>query len=440
MGKSDLLENNLNDSLDLEYLDSEPMKFEYVKKNSNSSFNPFTLLAKKGMKVHLIVLDGFGIGELPDAKSYGDVGSNTLDSVSKSKYFNIPNLTKLGLFNIDGNNKKFAVDRAYASYARVEELSKGKDTTTGHFELMGLVLKEPFPVYPEGFPDEIISQFEKVTNKKVLCNKPYSGTEVINDYGEEHLKTKDLIVYTSADSVFQIAAHESIIPVSRLYEYCKIARRILTGKHGVARVIARPFIGEPANFTRTSNRKDFSIVPPSKTLLDILKVDGFDTVGIGKIGDIFSSQGLTEEIHTRNNKEGMQIAYSYLDKDVEGLIFTNLVDFDMLYGHRNDVDGFAKALSETDSWLGRFLNNMKDHDILIITADHGCDPLTPSTDHSREYVPMLIYGNRIRKNVNLGTLKTFGDIGATIAEVFNCNYGLNGESFYKKVKEHISHI
>lgn len=439
MEKSNLVENS-RDSMNLENIDSELMQFEYVKSNKSKVFDPFTLLAIKGMRVHLIILDGLGIGELPDAKIYGDEGSNTLNSISKSKYFNTPNLIKLGLFNIDENNKEFATDRPYASFARVAEMSKGKDTTTGHFELMGLVLKEPFPVYPDGFPDDIISQFESATNKKVLCNKPYSGTAVINDYGEKHLQTKDLIVYTSADSVFQIAAHEDIIPVPRLYEYCKIARRILTGKHNVARVIARPFIGKPGDFTRTANRKDFSIAPPSKTLLDILELDGFDTIGIGKIGDIFSSQGLTKEIHTKNNNEGMSIAYSYLDKDVEGLVFTNLVDFDMLYGHRNDVDGFAKALSEMDSWLGKFINNMKDNDILIITADHGCDPETPSTDHSREYVPMLMYGYRIRKNVNLGTLKTFGDIGATIAEIFNCNYGLNGESFYKKVKEHIPHI
>ena len=386
-------------------------------------------------RVFLIVLDSFGIGEMPDAKDFGDEGSNTLLSVSKSKYFNAPALTKLGLFNIDECNiAGKPIEEPLGSFVRLSETSKGKDTTIGHWEIGGLISSKPFPTYPNGFPKEIIDEFEKQSGYKTICNKPYSGTQVILDYGEEHLKTKSLIVYTSADSVFQIAAHEDIVPVKELYRVCEIARKILVGDNGVGRVIARPFVGEYPNFTRTSNRHDFSLTPPKDTILDILSRKGLDTISVGKIYDIFAGKGIKEFVRTTSNTDGMAKTDEYLKKEFNGLCFVNLVDFDMLYGHRNDVDGYAKAITEFDTWLSTFLPKLKDEDCVILTADHGCDPLTPSTDHSREYIFALIYGKNIKNGINLGTRKTFADIGKTIADIFDVENDLDGISFWNEIR------
>lgn len=384
-------------------------------------------------KIHLIILDGLGIGALPDAGLYGDSGANTLKSISQSASFSIPNLINLGIFNIQDNGISKGIVKPIGSYGKASEKSKGKDSTIGHWEIAGLISSIPFPTYPKGFPPEVIEEFEKQTGRKVLCNEPYSGTAVIEDFGLIHLQTGDLIVYTSADSVFQIAAHEDIIDVNKLYEYCEIARNILKGEHAVARVIARPFIGVPGDFSRTVKRKDFSLAPPGDTLLDILKKAGCEVIGVGKIEDIFAGKGLTESEHTTSNIDGMKKTFSYLKSDAKGLVFTNLVDFDMLYGHRNDIEGYAVAMSEFDVWLGSFIRNMGKDDVLIITADHGCDPKTPSTDHSREYVPVLIYGSKIKRGVNLGILTSFSDIGATIADIFNVKYTLSGQSQLPKI-------
>jgi phosphopentomutase len=383
----------------------------------------------------IIVLDSVGIGELPDAKDYNDEGSHTLYATSKSKYFNMPNMEKLGLFNIDGVKDKFGKkdsDTYDSSIARLAEKSKGKDTTTGHWEIAGVISSKAFPTYPNGFPKEIIDEFEQRTGRKTLCNLPYSGTEVILEYGKEHMDTGALIVYTSADSVFQIAAHEDVVPVEDLYKYCEIAREILQGEHGVGRVIARPFIGDHPNFTRTSNRHDYSLAPP-KTMLDQLVEAGIEVLGVGKIYDIFAGKGLTDTVRTNNNQEGIERLIERTARDFNGLCFINLVDFDMVYGHRNDIDGYAKALSEFDSQLPRILDSLRDDDILIITADHGCDPSTPSTDHSREYVPMLAYGKKIKKGINLGTRESFADIAATILEYFNLDQDIAGTSFLKDI-------
>ena len=388
---------------------------------------------EKIKRVFLIVLDSVGIGELPDADKFGDKGSNTLKAISSHPSFACENLKKLGLFNIDTvQGEKEA--KPLGSFARMSEQSQGKDTTVGHWEIAGLISKYPLPTYPNGFDKEIIDEFEKLTGKKVLCNKPYSGTEVIKDYGEEHTKTGDLIVYTSADSVFQIAAHEEIVPLEKLYEYCKIARKMLVGKNGVGRVIARPFVGKHP-FERTANRHDFSLEPPSTTMLDVLKSAGLDVISVGKINDIFAGKGVTESNLTKSNADGMEKTLTIMDRDFNGLCFINLVDFDSKYGHRNDVDGYAKALSEFDGYLGKFLEKMQDDDILIITADHGCDPSTASTDHSREYTPMLVYGLRVKSGLNLGTRPTFADIGATVCEIFGQNANeIQGESFYSAIK------
>lgn len=383
----------------------------------------------------LIVLDSFGVGELPDAYKFNDCGSDTLKAVVNSGILNVENLKNLGLFNINGvyGGDRFAQKNPIACFGKAAEKSVGKDTTVGHFEIAGIVSKEPFPTYPNGFPQEIIDEFSKKTGKKILCNKPYSGTEVIKDYGEEQIKSGGLIVYTSADSVFQIAAHESVVSVSDLYKYSEIARGMLTGKNNVARVIARPFVGEYP-FYRTANRHDFSVKPPKKTMLDYLKESGFSVIGIGKINDIFASQGLTETTKTSGNADGMRVINEYAKKDFNGLCFLNLVDFDMLYGHRNDIAGYAAALNEFDRFLGEFLTELRAGDVLIITADHGCDPSTPSTDHSREYTPLLIYGNSVKSGVNLGVLPTFADIGATLLDGFGLAYdGLDGESFLNKI-------
>lgn len=377
-------------------------------------------------RVFLIVLDSFGIGEMPDAASYGDAGSNTLGTVSKSPCFSMPNMAKMGLFNLDGVTDGEKEPEPSAAFARMAEFSRGKDTTTGHWEIAGLISTKPMPVFPDGFPDKVIREFEEKTGRKVLCNKPYSGTEVIKDYGEEHMRTGALIVYTSADSVFQIAAHEDIVPVEELYRYCETARKILVGDMGVGRVIARPFVGEPGNFTRTSRRHDYSLLPPEDTMLDQLKAAGYDVIGVGKINDIFAGKGLTEFVRTSGNAEGIERTLEYMDRDFDGLCFVNLVDFDMLYGHRNDVEGYAKALTYFDRQLPRIIGKMRRDDILMITADHGCDPGTLSTDHSREYTPLIVYGESVPAGYNWGTRSSFADIGATILSYFNVESHISG--------------
>lgn len=379
-------------------------------------------------RVFLIVLDSFGIGAMPDAEQYGDFDVDTLKSVSKSAYFNVPNLEKLGLFSIEGSNQKTKVHEA--SIARMTESSCGKDTTIGHWEIAGMISQKPLPTYPNGFPKEILQEFSLKTGRGVLCNKTYSGTKVIEDYGVEHCKSGDLIVYTSADSVFQIAAHEEIVPLEKLYEYCHIARDILQGEHGVGRVIARPFIGDTKKgpFTRTSHRHDYSLMPPRTTMLDQLKEAGKDVIAVGKINDIFAGKGITEFVYTSGNEEGIEKTLAYLKQDFEGLCFINLVDYDMLYGHRRDVDGYAKALSYFDEKLPEILNGLREDDVLMITADHGCDPAyLKTTDHTREYTPFIMYGKNITPN-NLGTRKTFADIGATVLQYLGISSKIDGES------------
>lgn len=369
-------------------------------------------------RVFLTVLDSFGIGELPDAGDFGDKGANTLRSISTSAYFCADNLIKLGLGNIDGVSCTGKTAAPLARYCRLRELSRGKDTTTGHWEMSGVVLPSPFPTYPNGFPQEILDEFTKQTGRGVLCNKPYSGTVVINEYGDEHVRTGKLIVYTSADSVFQIAAHEDVVPLDELYECCRKARAILTGKHAVGRVIARPFIGSSKNYTRTSNRHDFSLEPTGRTMLDALYENKKDVIAVGKIFDIFAGRSITKHIATHGNAEGMQAMLDCLNTDFDGLCFTNLVDFDMLYGHRNDIDGYAKATSDFDKFLPEFMSGMMDDDILIITADHGCDPGDISTDHTREYVPLLIYGKNVTPQ-NKGTVDGFTTVAATVCRYLN---------------------
>lgn len=379
-------------------------------------------------RVFLIVLDSLGIGEMPDAPLFGDKDCHTLRRISSSPLFRFESMKKMGMGNIDGQTFLPREEKPLSSVCRLSEKSMGKDTTIGHWEIAGIVSPSPLPVYPEGFPDEVIDAFSKAIGKEVLCNKPYSGTEVIKDYGEEHIKTGKPIVYTSADSVFQIAAHEEVVPLETLYEYCRIARALLKGKHAVGRVIARPFTGTPGNFTRTVNRHDFSLVPPKETLLDALSKEGKTVYAIGKINDIFAGKGITEKVYTHGNSEGMQLTLEALDRDFEGLCFTNLVDFDMLYGHRQDTDGYAAAFAEFDAWLPLFLEKMKEDDLLVLTADHGCDPGDDSTDHSREYTPLLIYGKKISP-VNLGTRAGFCDIAATVAEYLGSSYKGDGTSF-----------
>ena len=385
-------------------------------------------------RVFLIVLDSVGIGEAPDAEQFFDKGAHTLRSVSRSPKFSIDNLRSAGLCNIDGLSFLGKTDAPYGAYAKMRERSAGKDTTIGHWEIAGIISQDALPTYPDGFPEEIISAFSRATGRGVLCNRPYSGTDVIRDFGDEHLKTGDLIVYTSADSVFQIAAHENLVPPELLYEYCRMARNILRGKHGVGRVIARPFVGDSGNFKRTSNRHDFSIEPTGITLLDALKDAGRDVIAVGKISDIFAGQGITESFFSHGNTEGMQIAKSMLERDFYGLCFVNLVDFDTIYGHRNDADGYAEALGEFDAWLPSFLSGMKKDDVLIITADHGCDPGDISTDHTREYTPMIMIGEKI-KPVDLGVRGSFADIAATVAEMLGIGYETKGKSFYGEVTE-----
>lgn len=385
-------------------------------------------------RAFLIVLDSFGIGALPDADLFSDAGASTIKSVSRSKKLNIPNLIKCGLGNIDGVDCIEKTDTPCAFYGRCEEKSMGKDTTVGHWEIAGVISKDAMPTYQDGFDAEIISEFEKRTGKRVICNKPYSGTEVIYDYGREHIKSGDLIVYTSADSVFQIASHEDVIPLDELYRYCEIAREMLVGKWAVGRVIARPFVGEFPNFVRTSNRRDFSLEPPEKTVLDSLKENGFDVVSVGKISDIFAGRGITKSHKTHSNLEGIEKTIELLESDFSGLVFTNLVDFDMKYGHRNDIDGYAMALSEFDHCLPTIIDKLKSDDILIITADHGCDPGDISTDHTREYVPLLVYKKGAVPE-NLGTLPSFSVIAKTISEYFGIDYETKYDGFLKTIME-----
>lgn len=365
-------------------------------------------------RVFLIVLDSCGIGEAPDAQKFGDKGTNTVKSISKSEEFNIENLKSIGFTEIDGLSY-LGKGELKSEVARLCEKSKGKDTTIGHWEIAGVVSEKPLPTFPDGFPKELLDEFSRLTGRGVLCNKPYSGTEVIKDYGEEHLKTGDLIVYTSADSVFQIAAHESIVSPETLYEYCRIARKLLVGDLGVGRVIARPFESDYP-FKRTPRRHDFSLEPPKDTVLDELKSKSFDVIGVGKINDIFAGKGLTEYVYTKNNDDGMSKTLEYQKKDFNGICFVNLVDFDMVYGHRNDVNGYAKALSDFDKWLPEFIKNMKNDDVLIITADHGCDPGDESTDHTREYVPFIMYGEEIESKNN-GTIDGFTFVADTVRKL-----------------------
>ena len=384
-------------------------------------------------RVFLFVLDSCGCGQAPDSEKFGDTGVNTLKSCSTSDKLHIPNMIQCGLANVDGVDYLGEVQQTGAC-ARLQEASMGKDTTIGHWEIAGLISKEPLPTYPNGFPEEVLKPFREATGRGVLANAPWSGTEVIQKYGAEHMKTGDLIVYTSADSVFQIAAHEDIVPPEQLYEYCRIARKILQGKHGVGRVIARPFIGSPEEgFTRTTNRHDFSLEPPADTMMDAIKAAGKDVLAVGKIFDIFAGRGTTEHVYTKGNTDGMNKTMAYADKDFNGLCFINLVDFDMLYGHRRNIDGYAAALTEFDGWFKDFMAKMGEDDIVMITADHGCDPAYKrTTDHTREYVPLLIVGKQV-KPVNLGTRHTFADIAASVTELLGVDYMTPGTSFAKEI-------
>ena len=384
-------------------------------------------------RVFLIVLDSFGIGALPDAASFGDTGTNTLRSCAATGKLNIPNMIKAGLGNITGVDCLEKSTTPTGAYGRMAERSMGKDTTIGHWEIAGLISENPLPTYPEGFPEEVLKPFREATGRGVLANAPWSGTAVIEKYGQAHMETGDLIVYTSADSVFQIAAHEEIVPPEQLYEYCRIARKLLQGKHGVGRVIARPFVGTPGNFKRTANRHDFSLEPPKQTLLDAVKAAGLDSIGVGKIHDIFAGIGLTEYVYNKSNADGMAHTDHFASKDFTGLCFVNLVDFDMAFGHRRDAQGYANALSEFDSWLGEFLPALGEEDVVIITADHGCDPgYSATTDHTREYVPVLVLGKKI-KAVELGTRQTFADVAATVADLLDVTFDTPGKSFADEV-------
>ena len=385
-----------------------------------------------GKRIFLFVLDSFGIGAAPDAADFGDAGTNTLRSCCASDRLDIPNLKKLGLFHIDGVECGEENIRPIGSYARLREVSRGKDTTIGHWEIAGIVSEKPLPTFPTGFPQEFISRYEERIGRKCICNQPYSGTQVLKDYGTEHMKTGDLIIYTSADSVFQIAANEAIVPVKQLYEYCKTAREMLSGELGVGRVIARPFAGSsPENFRRTSNRHDFSLNPPAVSMLELIQQKGMSVISVGKIYDIFNGVGLSESNRTSGNADGMEVALHMLERDFEGLCFINLVDFDMLYGHRRDRDGYARALTEFDRFLDRFLSSMGEEDVLMITADHGCDPeYSATTDHTREYVPWLIYGQAVKAGMNLGTIDSFTAIASTVCGYFGVKSDFYAEDYW----------
>ncbi len=385
-------------------------------------------------RIFLIVLDSFGIGAMPDSESFGDVDVNTLASCTKSEKLHIPNMLKAGLGNIDGVSCVEKVAAPTGAYARLTEASMGKDTTIGHWEIAGIVSENPLPTYPEGFPAEVLDAFEQATGRGCLCNLPYSGTDVIRDYGQQQLDTGKWIVYTSADSVFQVAAHEEYIPLEELYDACHKARKLLTGKHGVGRVIARPYVGNAQEgFKRTSNRHDYSLEPPRQTILDAVKAAGLDSIAVGKIHDIFAGHGDTEYVYNKSNADGMNHTFHFAQKDFHGLCFVNLVDFDMVYGHRRDVDGYAQALSEFDAWLGEFVQTLGQEDLVMITADHGCDPSYPATtDHTREYVPLLVLGQQVKPG-SIGTRKSFADIAATVAELLDVAFNTPGESFAKEI-------
>lgn len=382
-------------------------------------------------RIFLIVLDSLGVGAAPDAVLFEDEGVSTIRSVSRSRHFHIDNLIAMGFGNIPGLSFLGESASPKAAVGRMLERSMGKDTTIGHWELAGLVSEKPLPTYPNGFPEAVLAPFREKTGRGILCNRPYSGTDVIRDYGEEHLRTGDLIVYTSADSVFQIAAHERIVPPEQLYEYCRVARAILQGEHGVGRVIARPFEGETP-FRRTANRHDFSLEPPGETVLDALVAHGGEVIAVGKIHDIFAGRGITDVIHTYGNSNGMEVTMDLAARNFFGLCFVNLVDFDMLYGHRQDADGYAIALSEFDAWLPGFLARLGADDLVLLTADHGCDPSDTSTDHTREYVPIIALGARVRP-ANLGTRESFSDVAASVAELLAVPYETVGRSFAKEV-------
>lgn len=386
-------------------------------------------------RIFLFVLDSFGIGQMPDAEKFGDVNVNTLAACAASKECRIPNMIKAGLGCIDGVTCLPAPEGVPGgAYARLTEASMGKDTTIGHWELAGVISKKPLPTYPNGFPEEVLKPFEQATGRGVLANIPISGTEVIAKYGDEHVRTGKLIVYTSADSVFQIAAHEDVVPLEELYRYCRIARQQLQGKHGVGRVIARPFVGTSGAYTRTANRHDFSLEPPAETMLDAIQAAGLDCIAVGKIYDIFAGRGITEKVYTKSNANGLEYAMEYAKRDFHGLCFINLVDFDMLYGHRRNVDGYAKALTEFDAWLPAFMEQMGEDDVVMITADHGCDPsYQATTDHTREYVPLLVMGQSIQP-VNLGTRTSFSDVAATILEMLQVSTNISGSSFAQKLQ------
>ena len=385
-------------------------------------------------RIFLIVLDSCGIGAMPDSEAFGDVGVNTLKSCTTSGKLSIPNMLAAGLGSIDGIDYLPKTDAPKGAVARLKEASMGKDTTIGHWEISGIISPEPLPTYPNGFPQEVLDAFEAATGRGCLCNQPYSGTDVIRDYGQEHLDTGKWILYTSADSVFQVAAHEEKVPLEELYDACHKARNILRGKHGVGRVIARPFVGDSVNgFKRTSNRHDYSLEPPARTMLEAIKAAGLDSIAVGKIHDIFAGQGDTEFVFNKSNANGMEHAAHYAARDFHGLCFVNLVDFDMLYGHRRDIDGYANALTEFDTWLGSFLETLDEEDLVMITADHGCDPsYSATTDHTREYVPLLVLGKKV-KPVNLGTRTTFADIAATVTELLGVEYETAGQSFAKDI-------
>lgn len=385
-------------------------------------------------RVFLIVLDSVGVGAAPDAARFGDAGSNTLGTCRKTGKLKVPNLEKLGLFSLDGMESQKEERAAEGCFARMTEKSNGKDTTTGHWEIAGLISEKPMPVYPHGFPDGIIKAFEEQTHRGTLCNLPYSGTEVIKVYGQEHIRTGKLIVYTSADSVFQIAAHEEVVPLKELYEDCRIARKLLTGEHAVGRVIARPFVGSYPDFTRTVNRHDFSLLPPQETVLDEIQKAEMETIGVGKIYDIFAGKGISRTFANEGNDKNMERVFELQKEDFTGLCFVNLVDFDMIYGHRNNIGGYTAALNAFDVQLGRFLEQMHQEDLLLITADHGCDPGYPGTDHTREYTPCLCYGKALKKGVDLHTRESFADIAATVAEALGISHTGAGKSFYQEIR------
>lgn len=385
-------------------------------------------------RVIWMVIDSVGIGALPDSEKFGDVNVNTLGNIVKTyKDIKIPNMINLGLSNIEGVESLESINNPKGSFGRAKEVSKGKDTTTGHWEMTGVLVETPFKTYENGFPKEIIEEFERKTNRKVIGNKPASGTDILDELGEQQMKTGEVIVYTSADSVFQIAAHEEIIPLDELYRMCEIAREIMMGENAVARIIARPFIGTPGSFERTANRRDYSLSPFEDTVLDNIKNANLDVIGVGKIEDIFNKQGITEAIHTKDNMDGVDQTINYMKKDNKGLIFTNLVDFDSKYGHRRDVEGYKNALEEFDARIPEILENMKDDDILIINSDHGNDPTYKGTDHTREYIPILIYGKNVVNGYNLGTRNSFADIGATVADILNVDSPKNGKSFKNEI-------